>query len=237
MEGGEKICAIIPAFGEGPRIGGVVAGVLAKGLDAVVVDDASRDDTAERAREAGATVLEHVQNRGKGMALFTGFEYAEEAGYELALTMDGDGRHDPSDIPALLAAHRRTGAALVLGNRMDAPGEMPRARRWANRWMSRALSRIMRQAVPDAMCGFRLYHKSAFPKAAPSRRTRRFAAEAEFLVRVVLDGGHVVSVPVRCPHGEECGGLHAFADAWRFRRLLGYFGKMERSSSLERSRR
>ena len=97
------VVALIPGYNEGPRIGAVVRGAL-EHLPVIVVDDGSRDDTAARAREAGATVIEQRPNQGKGAALRAGFARAITTGFEAALTLDADGQHDPAEIPLFLAA-------------------------------------------------------------------------------------------------------------------------------------
>ena len=228
MAGGERVCAILPAFNEERRVGEVVREVRALGVDVAVVDDGSTDGTAQAAREAGAVVLEHIRNRGKGMALFTGFEWAREEGYDLALTMDADGQHAPEDIPAFLAARRRAGAAVLVGNRMERAGGMPWTRRLTNRWMSRSLSKLMRQWVPDTQCGFRLYHRSAFPVEAPAKGERRFAAESAELLRLALEGVRIGAVPVQTIYADERSKIRPLRDAARYWWMLRRFKRAKR---------
>lgn len=233
-----KVCVIVPAFNEERRIGRVVGEIREYCKDVAVVDDGSTDGTAGAAREAGAVVLEHIRNRGKGLALYTGFEWAREEGYDAAITMDADGQHAAEDIPAFLAVRERTGARVVVGNRLgDGGASMPRARRWTNRWMSKRLSRIMRQWVPDTQCGFRLYAREAFPSAAPGRWERRFAAESAVLVRLALAGVRIESVPVRTIYGDERSKIRPVRDAVRFWWMLGRFRRMARKAEKERAKR
>ena len=159
-----KTCVIIPAYHEEAHIGDVVREVRDYCADVIVVDDGSSDHTAQEATAAGATVLTHIQNQGKGAALQTGFDYARENGYELAITMDADGQHAPSDIPAFLQAYARTGSVALVGNRMDHPAGMPGLRRFVNRFMSALLSRLIRQHVPVTRAA------SAYTTAPPSPR-------------------------------------------------------------------
>ena len=128
-----KVCILIPAYNEAKRVGAVVREVLDYCPDVVVIDDGSPDDTDRVAAEAGATVLEHVHNQGKGAALQTGFDYAREHGYDLAITLDADGQHAPSDIPAFLQAYERTHSPVLVGNRMGDVAAMPRLRHTALR--------------------------------------------------------------------------------------------------------
>ena len=111
-----KTLIIIPAYNEELTIGSVVA--LAKKYgDVLVVDDGSGDRTSEIAREAGAIVIRHNTNMGKGAALKTGFEYALSREYEIVVTLDADGQHNPDEIPLLMEPIIRGEADLVIGSR------------------------------------------------------------------------------------------------------------------------
>ena len=224
-----RVCVIVPAYGEERRIGGVVGGIREYCRDVVVVDDGSKDGTGAAAREAGATVLQHIRNRGKGMALCTGFAWAREEGFDAAITMYADGRHAAEDIPAFLAMHARTGAKAIVGNR--------REKSRTERWMSKRLSKIMRQWVPDTQCGFRLYAREAFPETAPGRWERRFAAESAELVRLALAGMRIESVEVRTIYGDERSKIRPVRDAVRFWWMLGRFRRMARKAEKERAKR
>ena len=223
-----KTCVIIPAYHEEAHIGDVVREVRDYCADVIVVDDGSSDHTAQEATAVGATVLTHIQNQGKGAALQTGFDYARENGYELAITMDADGQHAPSDIPAFLQAYARTGSVALVGNRMDHPAGMPGLRRFVNRFMSALLSRLIRQHVPDTQCGFRLYHRSAFPAEAYDRTSRRFAAESEILLRLALAGHKIGAVTIQTIYGSEKSKVRPLADTIRFVRLLRRFRKIRK---------
>ncbi|MHC4249711.1 MAG: glycosyltransferase family 2 protein, partial [Planctomycetota bacterium] len=89
-----KVCVFMPAYNEERHITQVVRGARELGFPTLVVDDASADATVERARVAGAEVVRHERNRGKGMALATGFAWARERGFAAAIVLDGDGQHD-----------------------------------------------------------------------------------------------------------------------------------------------
>ncbi len=108
---------VIPAFNEAPVIGGVVAGVLTLFPQVLVVDDASIDDTAARARAAGAYTASHPVNLGQGAALQTGFEAALACGARYVVTFDADGQHDPTDAAAMVDRARKEDLAFVLGSR------------------------------------------------------------------------------------------------------------------------
>ena len=223
-----KVCVLIPAYNEEKHIGAVVREVLDYCPDVVVIDDGSPDDTDRVAAEAGATVLEHVHNQGKGAALQTGFDYARANGYDLAITMDADGQHAPSDVPAFLQAYERTHSPVLVGNRMGNVASMPWLRRVVNRFMSGLLSRVMGQHVPDSQCGFRLYHRSAFPAGPYDAHSQRFAAESEILLRLALQGRKIGAVTIQTIYGDEKSKINPVTDTLRFFRMLRRFKKIKK---------
>lgn len=223
-----KICILIPAYREEPHIAAVVRETRDYCPDVIVIDDGSPDDTARAAGEAGATVLAHVHNQGKGAALQTGFDYARAHGYDLAITLDADGQHAPSDIPAFLQAYARTHSPVLVGNRMGNVANMPWLRRFVNRFMSDLLSRVMGQYVPDSQCGFRLYHCSAFPAGLPDPASRRYAAESEVLLRLSLQGRKIGAVTIQTIYGNEKSKVNPLTDTFRFFRMLRRFRKIKK---------
>ncbi len=223
-----KTCILIPAYNEEKRIAAVVREVRDYCPDVIVIDDGSPDDTDKVAAEAGATVLEHVHNQGKGAALQTGFDYARAHGFDLAITMDADGQHAPSDIPAFLQAYERTHSPVLVGNRMGNVAGMPWLRRVVNRFMSDLLSRVMGQHVPDSQCGFRLYHRSAFPEGPYDAHSQRFAAESEILLRLALQGRKIGAVTIQTIYGDEKSKINPFTDTLRFFRMLRRFKKIKK---------
>lgn len=223
-----KTCILVPAFKEEKHIAAVVREVLDYCPDVIVIDDGSPDDTAQIAAAAGATVLEHVRNQGKGAALQTGFDHARARGYDLAITLDADGQHAPSDIPAFLQAYERTHSPVLVGNRMGDVAAMPRLRRFVNRFMSALLSRVMGQHVPDSQCGFRLYHRSAFPQGLPDAASRRYAAESEILLRLALQGRKIGAVTIQTIYGQEKSKVNPLTDTFRFFLMLRRFKKIKK---------
>jgi hypothetical protein len=154
-----RVVAVVPAWNEGGAIGRVVDGIRAfdPELDVVVVDDASTDETAEVATAHGATVLRLPFNVGIGGAVQTGFKYALAEDYDLAVRLDGDGQHDPAELPKLLAPIERGEADLVIGSRfVDASGSYhpPFARRMGIKLFARLVSLLGGQRVTDTTSGF-----------------------------------------------------------------------------------
>ena len=223
-----KTCVLVPAFREEKHIASVVREILDYCPDVIVIDDGSPDETAKVAADAGAVVLTHVRNQGKGAALQTGFDHAKANGFDLAITLDADGQHAPSDIPAFLAAYERTHSPVLVGNRMGDLASMPRLRRFVNRFMSGLLSGVMGQHVPDTQCGYRLYHRSAFPEGPYDAHSQRFAAESEILLRLALAGRKIGAVTIQTIYGDEKSKINPFTDTLRFFRMLRRFKKIKK---------
>jgi glycosyltransferase involved in cell wall biosynthesis len=155
----QRLVAVVPAWNEAGAIGAVVDDVKAvdPGIAVVVVDDASTDSTAEVAESRGAVVLRLPFNVGIGGAVQTGFRFALDEGYELAVRLDGDGQHDASEIPKILAPVLSGEADLVIGSRfVDGSGgyRPPLARRLGIRVFARLVSLLGGQRVTDTTSGF-----------------------------------------------------------------------------------
>ncbi len=225
-----KACVLVPAYNEARNIGPLVREIRDYCPDVIVIDDGSADETSPVAAAAGATVLPHVRNQGKGMALQTGFDYAREHGYDLAITMDADGQHAPSDIPAFLKAYERTHSPVLVGNRMGDIARMPRLRRFVNRYMSSLLSRLMGQHVPDTQCGFRIYHRAVFPPAPYAAASQRYAAESEILLRIALQGRKIGAVTIQTIYGAEKSKINPLLDTIRFYRMIHRFKTIKKKT-------
>jgi glycosyltransferase involved in cell wall biosynthesis len=219
--------AVIPCFNEATALGGLIEQVRCYLPRVIVVDDGSTDGTARLAAAAGAEVLRHARNRGKGAALTTGWRYALQCGFTWALCLDGDGQHAPADIPRLLDCAERTGAALVVGNRLHCPQAMPWLRRVVNRWMSRRLSRCAGVPLPDTQCGFRLMRLAAWAHLPIA--TQRFEIESEVLLAFVRAGHRVEFVPVQVIYKREHSKVRPVADALRWFRWWASAGAVHAS--------
>jgi glycosyltransferase involved in cell wall biosynthesis len=211
----ERVIALIPAFNEAARVADVVAG--ARGLvdEVVVIDDGSRDQTAAVAEAAGAMVLRHPVNRGKGAAILTALEFFRQSPAEFALFLDADGQHDPAEIPRFVTAARATGADIVIGTRMGQTARMPLIRRCANRWTSWVTSRLAGQGIPDSQCGYRLLRRAVLPDL--NLATRHFETETEMLIQAGRAGHQIVSIPIRTIYEpNRASRIHPWRDTLRF---------------------
>ena len=156
----------MPAFNEEKNVGRVIAEIRAfdPGLDIVVVDDGSVDGTSAAARAAGTVVLTLPFNLGIGGAVQTGFRYAFERGYELAVRVDGDGQHDPSQLDRVIAPVLAGEADIAVGSRFVAAGEgyrSSRSRRVGIRVLAWVVSRIVGRRVTDTTSGFQALNRRA----------------------------------------------------------------------------
>jgi glycosyltransferase involved in cell wall biosynthesis len=205
---------VVPCFNEGKTIAPLVSEVRRQLPTALVVDDGSTDQTALRAGGAGALVLKHPQNLGKGAALKTGLAAAAAQGFAWALTLDGDGQHQPEDIETFLQCAEQTGAALIVGNRMNHAQAIPWLRRVVNRWMSRRISKRAGRFLPDSQCGFRLINLKAW--AGLRLETARFEIESEMLLAFVQAGYRVEFVPIHVIGSGPRSRIHPLKDTWRW---------------------
>jgi glycosyltransferase involved in cell wall biosynthesis len=162
---GLRRIAIIPAYNEAGSIASVIAEVRRAdpGLEVVVIDDGSADRTAKIATRAGARVVRLPFNLGIGGAMQTGYQYARDHGFQVAVQIDGDGQHDPFQVGKLLAPILEDRADLVIGSRFAGEGgyKAKLARRLGIRLFARAVSLIIRQRVTDATSGFRAANRRA----------------------------------------------------------------------------
>src|SRR3954471_20775539 len=149
-----SVAAVIPALNEAASIVEVLSGLRGTVEHIIVVDDGSSDGTARRAREAGAEVLEHATNLGKGRAVRTGLARALAGPFTHVLLLDADLQHVPSEASRLLSAAADTGADVVIGERQFSRAGMPASRYHANRVGSRALSWFVGAPLQDTQCGF-----------------------------------------------------------------------------------
>jgi glycosyltransferase involved in cell wall biosynthesis len=162
---GLRCAVIVPSYNEAGSVTKVVEEIRAfdPNFEIVVVDDGSSDDTARVARAAGARVLRLPFNVGIGGAVQTGHQYARDHGFDLAIQVDGDGQHDPSELPKLLGPIVRDEADLVVGTRFvgDSGYMPPKSRRLGIIILARLVSWIVGQRVTDPTSGFRAVNRRA----------------------------------------------------------------------------
>lgn len=230
-----RVLAIIPALNEEQTVATVVSNVRLAGFDALVVSDGSTDDTAPRAREAGANVVELPLNVGVGGALRCGFRWAVAHGFDTVVQVDADGQHRPEQIQRLLDHLTESGASMVVGSRfMEQSGdyEVSRARRTAMRMLSHRVKRRTGVAVHDATSGFRAISEPLLSVFAASYPSEYLGDTVEALAIAGASGATVAEYPVDMvmrAHG--VGSAGRMAGAWYTVRVMIALELMGRSNT------
>lgn len=186
----------------------------------IVVDDGSDDGTGDLAREAGAVVLSHPNNRGKGAALRTGFAYGARHGFDVAVTLDADAQHPPPEALRLLTVDSDA-SALVLGVRDLAGANAPRSSQISNRISNYWLSLFSGRELRDTQCGLRRYPIAS--TLALGARDEGYAFEAEVILRALSAGIRVVEEPIDVyypPAEERVSHFHVVRDPARIVRRV-----------------
>ena len=220
--------------------------MLAQGLPVLVVDDGSSDGTGAEAEAAGARVLRLEPNRGKGAALKAGFRAAwtrvgatarrtPSGRWAAFLTLDGDGQHDPAEIPRLLEAWERTGADLVVG--MRDYKDMPPIRWFTNSVSRLIFSRALGQRIPDNQSGYRI-HSRRLAEAALASEEQGFAFEVEEIAICVGRGYRLAWVPIKTIYGTEKSDIKPWTHFSSFIRVTRRARKrMKRNAAWHKGRR
>ncbi len=233
----ETVAAVIPAYQDEKHIGDIVRRTRARLAHVLVIDDGSSDQTAQRAGEAGAEVIVHDQNRGKGEAIKTGLAHwlaaaspphgaADGLNPQISWVslLDSDGQHLPEEIDRfLVAAADATRPTFLIGNRMSNVAGMPFIRRVVNRYMSRQISRVCKQEIPDTQCGFRMLNHRLIPQLLGGGG--RFDYDTEVLIIASREGYRIESVPITTVYTDQVSKIRPLRDAIRFLKLMWRYRK------------
>lgn len=218
---GPRVAALIPAFNEAATIARVVEGLERHVAAVLVVDDGSTDGTGPAAAAAGAEVLAHGANRGKGTAIRTGLDAVLARDFTHVLLLDGDLQHRPEDAPRLIEAAVRTGAGVVVGTRVFDRARMPAARYYANVIGSRALAGLTGVAISDSQSGYRLIAADLLRRL--SLTATKYEIETEMLIRLARLGAAIVEVPVTLAYEGARSKLRPVRDTTRTCFLAVYY--------------
>jgi glycosyltransferase involved in cell wall biosynthesis len=221
-----RAVALIPAFNEAAGIARVVEGILPAVQHVIVVDDGSTDGTAERATSAGAEVVRHNLNGGKGYAIRSGIARVLAGDFTHVVLLDGDMQHLPEEAARLLNAAAESGADVVLGERRFFKAKMPASRYHANRLGSRVLSWFVGVPLRDTQCGFRVFRVDAL--RGLRLRASGYEIETEMLVKSHRRGARLVSVPITAVYAGERSKLRPVRDTTRTCFLAVYYRFLER---------
>ncbi|MEW6489601.1 MAG: glycosyltransferase family 2 protein [Thermodesulfobacteriota bacterium] len=214
-----SVLGLIPCYNVGAACVPVVEGARARLGSVVAVDDGSTDGTSAHLAATGVPVLTHAANRGKGAALLTGFRWALYRGFEKVLTLDGDGQHDPADIPRLLDA--AAGADLVIGVREVSRKTAP-LRSWVGNALSgRAFAWLSQTGIRDCQSGYRVYGARFLSRVLPRLTPGRYETEMELLLYAARNGFRLAAEPVRTIYSDESRRLSHFEPCADTLRVVG----------------
>ena len=220
-----QTAAVIPAYQDEKHIADIVRRVRQRLDHVLVVDDGSNDQTSQRAREAGAEVIVHDQNRGKGDAIKTGLGHWLDREVTWVSLLDSDGQHLPEEIDRFIAAAASaTQPSFFIGNRMSDVAAMPFIRRVVNCYMSRRISRLCRQKIPDTQCGFRMLDRQLIPELLGGGD--RYDYETEVLIIASRKGYRIESVPITTVYSDQVSKIRPVRDALRFLNLMRRYRKL-----------
>ncbi len=194
-----KIAVCISIYNEAGNIEEVVKDVP-EGCDAFVIDDGSRDAGAELSRQLGANVIRHSVNLGQGAAVITGFKAVLLGDYDFIVQIDGDGQHDPRDIPRFIEALLVGESDFVVGSRILGSNyaDAPWVRRTFLPWVNSAVNMCTGYKMTDTMCGFRVFRVSAIRRVAEclDEMVEPQYMSAELLMRFSRAGLKVSEIPI-----------------------------------------
>jgi glycosyltransferase involved in cell wall biosynthesis len=198
------ITAILPAFNEEVSIGSMVLHAKQHADHVVVIDDGSKDRTSEVAQLAGAEVIRHPKNLGKGMALKTGFEHVAKNGCKIIITMDSDGQHDPEDIHKLVEPILKGEADIVNGSRYinGTDKNTPIYRRIGQNILDNVTNLNAGLHITDTQSGFRAFAKHTLPIF--KFRSNGLAIESEMLMDAANAGFRIKEVNIGVRYDVDC---------------------------------
>ncbi|WP_425548748.1 glycosyltransferase family 2 protein [Amycolatopsis ultiminotia] len=189
----------MPALNEQASVGSVISQVRESlpGMDILVVDDGSQDQTARIARDAGAEVARLAVNLGVGGAMRTGFRYAAARGYDVVVQVDADGQHDPEEVAALLKL-LEDGADIAIGSRFAGKGAYRAVgpRKYAMVVLSLVFSRLARYRITDVTSGFKAMGPRAIKLFASYYPAEYLGDTVEALVMAIRAKLSIAEVPV-----------------------------------------
>ena len=212
----------IPVYNEALHLPAVLDGVLRviDAEDLLILDDGSSDDTRHILQGRKLRFIAHPTKQGKGTCLLRAIRYAQELEYDWLLCMDGDGQHDPDDLPRFLQHIQKGDADVILANRIRRAGHMPLLRRCSNQLSSMILSLLIHpgKRIKDSQCGFRALRLSALRGQWFS--TRGFQFESEVLLVLGRRGCRIEQIPIRTEYGGQASQVQPLRDTLAFVRLV-----------------
>ncbi len=196
----QRVLAIIPCLNEEETIASIVLKTKRYADEVLVIDDGSSDETGELAREIGATVITNNENEGKTAAIIKGFQYMLENNFQYAITLDGDGQHDPTEMPLILNKLINEKFDIVIGIRYGKTTEMPWWRKIGKRVLDYTTSLGNGGLITDSQSGFRGFNLKAVEKLTPLLNGKAFVVETEQLIRAHDANLQIGSTHISCKY-------------------------------------
>lgn len=202
----KKVCVIVPAYNESTVIRNVIKKSIQefkKGsyeIDVIVVNDGSKDNTADEANKSGAIVIDHILNSGAGSATATGLSYANQNNYNAAATMDADGQHDPKDVIKGFDKLFKSGGDLLIGSRLIDSHGMSRVKVLGNWGLSFVTSVLFGIRATDSQSGLRIFSRRALEELRWTTNGYEFCSE--MLWRANQQGLEIGEFPIKAIYTE-----------------------------------
>ena len=221
-----RVLVAIPCYNEGLTIGSLVLKARAHADEVLVVDDGSSDDTAAIARLSGASVLVHERQQGKGAGVLDAMAYAREHGYAALVLIDGDGQHNPDEVPAVAAPVLEAGADLVIGSRfLGTDAEIPLYRRFGQQVLNVFTNASADFKSTDSQSGFRALSERAL-EASETFVSEGYNVESDMIAFLSARQLAIVEVPIsvryEVPHKHKKNPItHGFGVLTNIASLIG----------------
>ena len=211
-----KILALLPAYNEAAHLGKVLEEVKKQTADILVIDDGSKDNTAEIARESGVELLSRGYNCGKGQSLKDGFTWALERGYDAVIMLDSDGQHDPACIKDFIAKYHETRAPLIIGARDY--GEIPLRRRIPNMIGKVLFSAAVGRNIPDNQSGYRMLNRMLMERMLKSKESG-YHFEVEMIAICIAEDWPIEWIRIPTIYGDETSSQDPFDQIFGFPKM------------------
>ncbi|MCG7865707.1 MAG: glycosyltransferase family 2 protein [Candidatus Thiodiazotropha taylori] len=220
-----QIAVVIPVYNESATIRDVAAAALQQTETVIIVDDGSSDDSQSQLEGLNVHLLRHEQNQGKATALQSGFDQAIKLNAEMIITLDGDGQHNPAEIPRLISAAQANPNSIIIAARLKQRHNAPKLRLFANRFADFWVSWAAGYPVTDSQSGFRLYPFDLLRDVRlNTSKEKGFVFESEIVIEAASHSFYSVSVPVESIYhvGRRQSHYKPWTDTWRIVRMIAW---------------
>jgi len=214
-----KILIIIPAYNEEKHIKKVIEKCLKYSKYVLAIDDGSKDNTPKEIKKTKAIYFLNKTNKGKGYSLKKGFNYAVKNHFDIVITLDADGQHDPRLIPKFVKGIEG-GYDVIIGTRRKRHSSMPKRRRLSNFLLSLIFSAASRTWIKDTQSGYRAFNIKVLK--CLKLKTNRYETESEILMKLGRRRAKFGKVRIPVIYGNEKSSINPIKDTMRFAKVLKY---------------